>query len=110
MVKTPDDAFDLSIDAQCRRIGDAEGEVQKRLAGWSLATAEIFYRMPDARSVLQTFVWQDYDIAPRFPQLRKFLEFWTRELDGPIHSVRLCHTQLVKPAEVRMVGTELRIH
>jgi (S)-sulfolactate dehydrogenase len=63
-------------------------EFQKQLDGWSLATAEILYRMPDAQSVLQTFVWQDYDLAPRFPQLQKFLSFWERELDGPIHSVR----------------------
>lgn len=82
----------------------------RQLQGWSLATAEIYYRMPDARSVLQTFVWQDYDIAPKFPQLRKFLDFWARELDGPIHSVRVCHAQLLRPAEVRMVGAEISIH
>ena len=85
-------------------------DFRRQLEGWSLATAEIFYRMPDAQSVLQTYVWQDYDIAPRFPQLRKFLDFWTRELDGPIHSVRLAHARLLRPAEVRYAGSELTIH
>ncbi|TVQ55562.1 MAG: aspartate-semialdehyde dehydrogenase [Rhodobacteraceae bacterium] len=85
-------------------------DFRRQLEGWSLATAEIFYRMPDAQSVLQTYVWQDYDLAPKFPQLRKFLDFWTRELDGPIHSVRLAHARLLRPAEVRYAGAELTIH
>ena len=85
-------------------------DFRRQLEGWSLATAEIFYRMPDAQSVLQSFVWQDYDLAPKFPQLRKFLGFWERELDGPIHSVRVAHAQLIRPAEVRMRDAELILH
>ncbi|MEM6677969.1 MAG: usg protein [Pseudomonadota bacterium] len=85
-------------------------DLERQLAGYTLATAEITYRMPDALSLLQTYVWQDYDMAPRFPVLRKFLDFWARELDGPIHSVRLAHAQLIRPAEVRLVGTEITIH
>jgi uncharacterized protein Usg len=87
-----------------------DSHFRRQLEGWSLATAEIYYRMPDARSVLQTFVWQDYDLAPKFPQLRKFLDFWQRELDGPLHSVRLCHAQLLRPAEVRVIGKDIAIH
>lgn len=83
---------------------------RRQLAGYSLATAEIYYRMPDAKSVLQTFLWQDYDVAPRFPELRKFLDFWSRELEGPIHSVRLAHSALIRPAEVRFTDHEFTIH
>jgi Usg protein, probable subunit of phosphoribosylanthranilate isomerase len=82
----------------------------RQLEGWSLATAEIFYRMPDAKSVLQTYVWQDYDLAPKFPQLQKFLDFWERELEGPIHSVRVAHSRLLGPKELRMVGSEIALH
>lgn len=89
-----------SVDAAFRR----------RLDGYSLATAEITYRLPDAMSLLQTYVWQDYDQAPQFPVLRKFLEFWTRELDGPLHSVRVAHCGLIKPAEFRVVDAELTVH
>ncbi len=85
-------------------------DFRRQLEGYSLATAEIFYRMPDAQDLLQTFVWQDYDMAPRFPRLRKFLDFWTRELDGPIHSVRLAHARLIRPREFRYVGSELVLH
>jgi uncharacterized protein Usg len=88
----------------------ADDDFQRQLAGYSLATAEICYRMPDARGILQTFIWQQYDLAPRFPELRKFLNFWTRELDGPIHSVRLAHATLIRPTEFRFTDHELTIH
>ena len=85
-------------------------DFRRQLEGYSLATAEIFYRMPDATHLLQTYVWQEYDLAPRFPRLMKFLDFWTRELDGPIHSVRLAHAQLLRPTELRYFGHELTLH
>ena len=83
---------------------------RRQLDGYSLATAEITYHMPDARSLLQTFVWQHYDLAPKFPELQKFLEFWTRELDGPLHSVRVAHCALIKPAEFKVVDAEIVLH
>lgn len=82
----------------------------KQLAGYGLATARILYRMPDHPRLLQTFVWQDYDIAPEFPVLIKFLAFWQRKLDGPLHSVVVGHTKLIKPAEIRTVGGEFWLH
>ena len=85
-------------------------DFRRQLDGYSLTTAEIFYRMPDAQDLLQSYLWQDYDLAPRFPNLKKFLDFWTRELDGPIHSVRLAHARLIRPTEVGYVGHELIIH
>ena len=88
----------------------ADNAFRRQLDGYSLATAEITYHMPDARSLLQTYVWQNYDLAPGFPELRKFLDFWTRELDGPLHSVRVAHCALIKPAEFRMVDHELTLH
>ncbi|MDH3668064.1 MAG: usg protein [Paracoccaceae bacterium] len=90
-----------------RRI---DPDFRRQLEGYSMATAEIFYRMPDANDLLQTFVWQDYDMAPRFPKLMKFLDFWTRELDGPIHSVRLAHANLLRPTEFRYTDHEFTIH
>ncbi len=87
-----------------------DNSFRRQLDGYSLATAEITYRMPDARSLLQTFIWQHYDLAPKFPELRKFLDFWARELDGPLHSVRVAHCALIKPAEFRVVDTEVVLH
>jgi uncharacterized protein Usg len=75
-----------------------------QLKGYRLATAEILYRLPDHPGLLQTYVWQDYDIAPRYPVLKRFLDFWTREIEGPLHSVRVAGKELISAAEMR-VGT-----
>ena len=60
--------------------------------------------------MLQTYVWQQYDLAPKFPVLLKFLEFWQRELEGPLHSVEVAHAGLIRPAEFRAVNGELALH
>jgi len=83
---------------------------KKQLEGYGLTTAHILYRMPDHQSVLQTYVWQDYDLFPRFPALHKFLAFWLEKLEGPLHSVTVAHARLIKPAEIRAVDTEFRLH
>ena len=85
-------------------------DFRAQLAGFSLTTAEILYRMPDHPSLLQTYVWQDYDIHPRFPRLNHFLDFWTRNLDGKLYRVTVAHKKLITPAEVRMLGDEFRVH
>jgi uncharacterized protein Usg len=72
-----------------------------QIRSYRLTTAEILYHMPDHPGLLQTFVWQDLDVAPRFPVLHKFLEFWSRQLDGRLHSVRVGATSLVTAGEWR---------
>ncbi|HET6184585.1 MAG TPA: usg protein [Acetobacteraceae bacterium] len=81
-----------------------------QLKNYRLTTAEILYRMPDHPDLLQSFIWQDLDLAPGYPVLRKFLDFWRRELDGPIHSVRVASTGLVKPPRYRAPGAVFRLH
>lgn len=85
-------------------------DLLRQLDGYCLTTAEITYHLPDAQDLLQTFLWQDQDLAPHFPVLRRFLDFWRRELDGPLHSVRVAHSRLIKPAEFRIIGHELTLH
>jgi uncharacterized protein Usg len=96
------------VRAMARTIASPDFVCQ--LEGFSLTTAEILYRLPDHPVLLQTYVWQDYDLAPRFPALMKFLTFWREKLDGPLHSVRVAHTSLIKPAEIRSVGMEMLLH
>jgi uncharacterized protein Usg len=81
-----------------------------QLKDYRLTTAEILYHLPDHPGILQTFVWQDLDIAPRYPVLHRFLDFWRRELDGPVHSVRVASASLVKPASVRVPRAYLQLH
>lgn len=80
-----------------------------QLQGYRLTTAEITYHLPDHPDLLQTYLWQELDLAPRFPQLRKFLDFWTRHIEGRLHSVRLAHVGIVQPAEMRHVN-EFTLH
>jgi uncharacterized protein Usg len=80
-----------------------------QLRGYRLTTAEILYRLPDHPHLLQTFVWQAYDLAPRYPVLARFLDFWDRELDGPLHSVRLASSELFGPHEFRNARAVLTI-
>lgn len=80
------------------------------LRGYSLTTAEILYRLPDHPSLLQTFVWQDYDLHPQFPKLRGFLEFWEATLDGKLYRVRVAHSKLIKPSEIKLIGGQFRLN
>ena len=67
-------------------------------------------RLPDHPSLLQTYVWQDYDLCPRFPVLNRFLAFWLEKLEGPLYSVIVAHSRLIKPAELRAIDGEFRLH
>ena len=79
---------------------------EKQLQGFSLTTAEILYRLPDHPMLLQSYVWQDYDQAPEFPVLERFLAFWRREIEGPLHSVHVVCRRLIAPNEVQTVRFE----
>jgi uncharacterized protein Usg len=87
----------------------ADTDFARMLAGYSLTTAEIIYRLPDHPSLMQSFIWQDYDLHPRFPKLKGFLEFWSRNIEGKLHQVRVAHSGLIKPQELKLVGAEFRL-
>lgn len=69
---------------------------------YGLTTAQIFYRMPDHRDLLQEFIWQQYDTFPKFPVLGKFLAFWEEKIEGPIFSITVAHARLIKPTEIEL--------
>ncbi len=75
-----------------------------QMDGYRLATAEILYHLPDHPALLQSYVWQEYDLAPVYPELQKFLEFWSRDLEGPIHSVRVAGRRLIGAVELRSIS------
>ena len=88
----------------------AHQETELMLKGYGLTTAELYYRMPDFRSVLNSFIWQDYDLAPDHPRLFAFSEFWQQEIEGPLPSVRFTPRKLIGPGEWRNVVGEFRLH
>lgn len=85
-------------------------EMELMLKGYGLTTAELLYHMPDHPHLLQTFVWQEYDLAPKFPALYRFIDFWKAKLDGPLHSVQYTHRRLIAPNEWRNVRGEFILH
>lgn len=88
----------------------AQSDFSRQLDGYGLLTARILYHLPDHPSLLQTFLWQALDKAPTFPELRRFLDFWQRDIDGKLHSVKIAHRQLVGPADFRILDAEFPIH
>jgi uncharacterized protein Usg len=81
-----------------------------QVQGYGLTTAEISYFMPDHPKLIQLFVWQTYDVAPGFPVLHGFLDHWRREIEAAIHSVRIAHEHLIRPAEWRAVDGIISIN
>ena len=49
---------------------------------------------------------EEYDLAPRFPELNRFLAFWSAKLEGPLYRVRVAHKALLGPADLRTVNGE----
>ena len=93
-----------------RGVSNDMTEFERRLAGYRLTTAEILYHRPDHPSLLQSYVWQEYDLCPKFPELQRFLAFWKKSLDGMLHSVTVAHSGLIKPADLRAVDGVFRLH
>jgi len=85
-------------------------ELQKLLDGYRLVTAEILYRMPDHPGLFQTFIWQEYDLEPRYPVLTEFLAFWESNLEGPLHSVRIATRRVIEPSDFPYANYMTSIH
>jgi uncharacterized protein Usg len=85
-------------------------DFRRQLEGYGVTTANILYRMPDHPAILQSFIWQHYDLQPDFPELNKFLKFWREKIEGPIYRVIVGHSALIKPAELRLVRAEYRLN
>jgi uncharacterized protein Usg len=83
---------------------------ESRLRGYRLTTAEILYHMPDHPAVLQSFIWQEFDLAPKFPILNRFLRFWQSNIEGRLHSVRVAARGLISATELKCAGEEFTLH
>ena len=80
-----------------------------QLRDYRLTTAEILYHLPDHPSLLQTYVWQGLDLAPRYPELHKFLSFWEKNLEGRLHSVRVASSEIIAPPRMRAAAAHLTV-
>ena len=85
-------------------------DFETQLKGGRLTTAEVLYYMPDHPKLLQSFMWQTLDVAPEYPRVHSFLEFWRKEIQAVIHSVRLSTVGIVSPAKVRFTEVVGQLH
>ena len=86
-----------------------DSDFEKMVNGYGLTTANILFHIPDYPHLLREFIWQTYDLYPEFPRIRQLLEHW-KTLDGPVHSVRVAHSKLIKPAELIKIDGEYRFN
>lgn len=84
-------------------------DTNPQLREFRLTTAEIIYHLPDHPDLLQSFVWQKLDVAPDYPELRRFLEFWSRNIEGKLHSVKVGQAEFNGRARFRHVTASLRL-
>ncbi|MET0867060.1 MAG: usg protein [Pseudorhodoplanes sp.] len=98
----------LSRDSQSN--GRSSKDFEKQVKGYGLTTAEILYRRPDHPWLLQSYVWQNYDLCPHFPELNEFLRFWQTSIEGALHTVTVAHSKLIRPAEIKAVDGIFRLH
>lgn len=85
-------------------------DLARMLADYRITTAEILYRMPDHPSLLQSYTWQELDLAPKFPELRRFLDFWEANLDGKLHSVKVMSNRIIRPGEFSHTENYFTLH
>ena len=87
-----------------------ESAIELQLKGYRLATAEIIYHLPDHPGLLQSFIWQHYAVAPRYPVLTRVRDFWRREIEAVVHSVYVGRKSLIGPPALRHARADLQLH
>jgi uncharacterized protein Usg len=85
-------------------------DFEAQITGGRLTTAEVLYYIPDHPKLLQSFLWQTVDLAPEYPRVHKFLDFWRKEIDAVIHSVSISAVGIVAPANIRAAKMIGRLH
>jgi hypothetical protein len=77
--RRPSSTMRIFSSAEYWSPSGCRGQASRPQQGWGLTTAHILYRMPDHPSLLQAYVWQNYDLFPKFPALQDFLAFWQKK-------------------------------
>jgi len=67
-------------------------DFRKQVSGYGLTTAHILYRRPDHRWLLQSYVWQAYDLFPKFPELQRFL---AKRMNAKVTEVASSHVPML---------------
>ena len=85
-------------------------DIQLVLEGYRLTTAEIIYCLPDYPELLQTFIWQCFDLSPDFPRLHSFLNYWETHIEARLYSVSVAQAGEMGMTEARFAAGEFILH
>ena len=74
---------------------------------WTVATVQVIYYIPDYLNIVQEFMWQTEDQLPEYPRITKFLNYWDKNIDGPIKEVYIYDQG---QNNIRLVDRRLKIN
>ena len=58
-----------------------------------LVTLDVYYWMPDYDNILQRFVWQTFDVKPKYPRVHKFLDYWHNNIDAVVNEIIISESE-----------------
>ena len=67
--------------------------------GYVAVFVDVLYYLQDKPSLLNEFFWETLDIKPKFPRVKKFLDFWEHEIDGRIKKVTISARPPLRPGK-----------
>ena len=74
---------------------------------WTVASVQVVYYIPDYLNIVNEFIWQTEDQLPEYPRITRFLDYWDKNIDGPIKEVYIYDHE---EAKVRHVDRRLKIN
>jgi uncharacterized protein Usg len=74
-----------------------DSDFSQMLNGYVTVSVNVIYHMPDHKSLLNEFIWTTLDLKPKYPRVKRFLDFWEAEIEGKINKVIICDG---KPFEI----------
>ena len=81
--------------------------IQIILKKWTVASVQVVYYIPDYMSLVNEFIWQTEDQLPEYPRITRFLDYWDKNIDGPIKEVYIYDHE---EAKVRHVDRKYKIN
>jgi uncharacterized protein Usg len=74
---------------------------------WTVATVQVVYYIPDYLHIVNEFVWQTDDQLPEYPRITRFLDYWDKNIEGPIKEVYIYNQG---QSSIRKVDRRLKIN
>lgn len=74
---------------------------------WTVATVQVVYYIPDYIHIVNEFMWQTEDTLPEYPRITKFLDYWDKNIEGPIKEVYIYDQGT---SRVRLVDRRMKLN